>query len=212
MPAGLSDAQRLLVQRKFHVADGVYAQSGRGVQARFSSGWGAALAAARLLGALPETAIRWWTEQPGGHLLLTAGGDAYKISLSVEGEALHGVAALPIGWLVEDEARALAAALRPLDHLLGCGGAADAPWLSDGGGISPRWQRIGAQIAQLFALGYGASEASRQDPHVYLAEGLALALTDRQALNVNDPKLERLLVASLLSEGFWRRNSPPLGE
>lgn len=206
MSSGLSDAQRLLLQRKIHVADDAYARSGRAVQTRFTSGWAGAIAIAHLLGGLPETAIRWWAEQPNGHLLLTAGDDAYKISSSVEGEALNGVAALPIGWLVEDEARALAAALRPLDHLLGCGGTAEGGWLSDGGGITTRWQQIGSQIAALFPLGYGASAASRQYPHVYLAEGLALALTDRQALNVNDPKLERLLSASLLSAGFWQNS------
>ncbi|MBI3958110.1 MAG: hypothetical protein HY328_04815 [Chloroflexi bacterium] len=206
MGSELSASQRLLLQRKIHVAEGAYARSTRAAQQRFPSGWSGAIGSARLLGGLPETAIRWWAEQPNGHLLLTAGEDAYATSLSVDEEVLNAVAAVPIGWLVEDEARALAAALRPLDHLLGCGGVADGRWLSDGGGITLRWQGIGAQIARLFPLGYGISEASRQDPHVYLAEGLALALTDRQALNVNDPKLERLLAASLLSDGFWRRN------
>lgn len=201
MSSALSSGQRLLLQRKIHVAEGAYAASGRVVRARFPSGWSAAIEIVGLLGGLPETAIGWWAEQPHGHLLLTADDDSYAASVSVDGEEWRGVARLPMAWLVDDPARALAAALRPLDHLLGDG--EDGRWLSDGGGISPRWEQVGAQIAALFALGYGATEASRIDPRVYLAEGLALALRDRRRLNGLDPKLERLLGASLLSDGFW---------
>lgn len=206
----LSNGQRRLLQQKIHVAPGAYASSGLDVRARFASGWSAAIETARLLGGLPESALLWWAKQPNGHLLLTPADDSYAAVLStdvlsVDGETWEGVAGLPLAWLLDDEsARSLAAILRPLDHLLGCGGVAEGRWLSGGGGISPRWQHIGAQIAALFPLGYGASEASRQDPHRYLAEGLALALTDRQQLNVNDPKLERLLLASILSDRFWR--------
>lgn len=203
MPTELSSSLRLLLQQKIHVTADAYAGSGRAVQARFPSGWSAAIETARLLAQLPEEAIHWWAEQPQGHLLLTAGDDSYADSLVVDGVELGGVARLPIGGLIDESSRALAAALRPLDHLLGCGGRADGRWLSDGGGITPRWQQVGAQIAALFVLGYGATEASRQDPHAYLAEGLALALRDRRQLNAQDPKLERLLSASLLADGFW---------
>lgn len=204
MPTELSPGLHLLLQQKIHVAADAYARSGRDVQARFPSGWSAAIETARLLGDLPEDAIHWWANQPQGHLLLTTGDDSYADSLAVDEVELRGVARLPMAWLLEEPARALAAALRPLDHLLGCGGRADGRWLSDGGGISPRWQRVGSQIAALFALGYGATEVSRRDPHAYLAEGLALALRDHRQLNAQDPKLERLLSASLLSNGFWR--------
>jgi len=206
MPAELSVLQQMLLHRKIHVAERAYAQSGEGAQAHFSSGWGAAIESARLLGRLPETALGWWAEQPNGHLLLTADDDSYHNSYQnrLGSDEWVGVASLPMEWLVGDEAKALAAALRPLDHLLGCGCDPAGPWLSDGGGISPRWQRVGAQIIELFSLGYGASPASREDPHRYLAEGLAQALLDRRGLNANDPKLERLIFSSLLSEGFWR--------
>ncbi len=204
MPTELSSRLRLLLQQKIHVAADAYAGSGRAAQSRFPSAWSAAMETARLLADLPEGAIHWWAEQPAGHLLLTADDDSYAATLSMDGEELQGVALLPMAWLVGERARALAAALRPLDHLLGCGGGTDGRWLSEGGGINPRWQRVGEQIAQLFPLGYGATEASRQNPRVYLAEGLALALRDRQRLNTQDPKLERLLAASLLAAGFWR--------
>ena len=160
--------------------------------------------AARLLGGLPEVAIGWWAEQSHGHLLLTTDDNSLASELFVNGKKLVSVARLPMAWLLAQPTRALAAILRPLDHLLGCGGREDGRWLSSGSGISLRWQRVGEQIAALFALGYGATEASRQDPRAYLAEGLALALGDRLLLNGQDPKLERLLGASLLADGFWR--------
>lgn len=200
----LSQAQRLLLQHKIHVAPNAYAASPKPVQIQFSSGWSAAIEAAQLLGALPEDALLWWAEQPRGHLLLTGAASGY-VDGAVIGEAeVEGVAQIPLEWLTGDVGVALTALLRPLDHLLGCGGAAEGVWLSQGGGVTPRWQRIGAQIARLFALGYGESEQSRRDHRVYLAEGLALALTDRHRLNCNDPKLERLLADSFLSPGFWR--------
>lgn len=204
MLSALSSDQQLLLQRKIHVNEGAYAASGRAVQAHFPSGWSAAVEAARRLGGLPEDALHWWAEQPHGHLLLTADDDSYAALALLDGEERRGVARLPMGWLLAEPMRALAAALRPLDHLLGCDGRTDGLWLSSGGGISPRWQQVGAQIAALFALGYGASEASRQDPRIYLAEGLALALRDPRRLNGQDPKLERLLGTSLLADGFWR--------
>jgi len=203
MPTDLSASQQRLLHNKIHVADGAYAASGRGVQGRFASGWSAALHVAQLLGGLPDAALGWWAEQPGGHLLLTSGDDGYRAALAVDEELRQGVACLPLAWVIEGNREGLAAALRPLDHLLGCAGA-EGHWLSEGGGITPRWARIGGQIAGLFRLGYGESPASRQNAHAYLAEGLALALINRRRLNVNDPKLERLLFASLLSEGFWQ--------
>lgn len=203
MPTELSASQQRLLHSKIHVAEGAYAASGRAVQGRFASGWSAALQLARLLGGLPDAALVWWAAQPGGHLLLTSGDDGYRPSLAVDGEMRQGVACLPLGWVIESNREGMAAALRPLDHLLGCAGA-EGRWLSEGGGITPRWARIGGQIAGLFRLGYGESPASRQNPHAYLAEGLALALINRRRLNVNDPKLERLLFTSLLSDGFWQ--------
>ncbi|MCL4835558.1 MAG: hypothetical protein KJZ86_24170 [Caldilineaceae bacterium] len=209
MTKELSTAQRLLLQKKIHVAGNAYTDGGRRAQARFSNGWGGAIALAHLLGDLPEIALHWWAAQPNGHLLVTAGDDSYALLLAVDEREVGAVACIPIGWLVDGKEQALAGALRPLDHLLGCAGAADGLWLSDGGGITPRWQRVGEQIARLFPLGYGEDEASRQDPHSYLAAGLAAALTNRRRLNVADPKLERLLLASLLSPYFWQRNVPP---
>lgn len=200
----LSPAQRMLLQRKIHVAPDAYAAGPGAVKIQFASGWSGAIEAARLLGGLPEDGLFWWAEQPHGHLLLTGEERGYADAAAVDGETVQGVALLPLESLTGDVRVALTELVRPLDHLLGCRGVAEGVWLSQGGGISPRWQRIGEQIARLFPLGYGGSESSRQDSRAYLAEGLALALADRHRLNREDPKLERVLVGSFLSPGFWR--------
>ncbi|MFZ2520411.1 MAG: hypothetical protein WA089_17065, partial [Anaerolineae bacterium] len=67
------------------------------------------------------------------------------------------------------------------------------------------WQAVGQRIASLARLGYDPQPAASGDPHAYLAAGLALFIADRAALNVQDPKLERLLATTLLHEGFCRR-------
>ena len=90
-----------------------------------------------------------------------------------------------------------------LDHLLGCGGAADGAWLSDGGGIRPRWREVGGRLRELASLGYSVSESGAHGTHAYFAEGLAAYCHDRRQLNVADPLLERLLHGTVMSEAFW---------
>jgi hypothetical protein len=92
-----------------------------------------------------------------------------------------------------------------LDHHLGTDGAAVGPWLSDGGGFNARWLEVGQRVHQLASLGYGFSAESQADAHVYFAEGVATYLDNRRVLNVQDPKLERLLHTTLMDEDFCRR-------
>ena len=138
-------------------------------------------------------------------MLITAADEGYCADLRTIGErSLEATALVPMHQVVHQPRQAALLALLPLDHLLGCDGDPSGPWLSEGGGRSPRWQRVGEEIATLFALGYGISEAGRHDPHIYLAEALWMAIHERQRLNIADPKLDRLLHASLLSAPFWR--------
>lgn len=90
-----------------------------------------------------------------------------------------------------------------LDHLLGCDGEPNGLWLSDGGGITPALQEVGRRVQELYVLGYGVDEESRRSPHQYLARSLAWYVTDRRALNVADPAVERLLKHTLMDERFW---------
>jgi hypothetical protein len=202
----LTIGQRTLLRHKIHVRANALARSRGDVQQRLPSVWQAAVEIATLLRGLPEDAFLWWAEQPTGHILLTADESGYSVdALTHGGDTLRGVALIPLRQILDEPAQAAITALLPLDHLLGCGGETDRRWLSEGGGVHPRWARIGGQIADLFALGYGLSEESCRDPHLYLAEGLWMAIHDRRRLNTADPKLERLLKSSLLSAPFWRR-------
>jgi hypothetical protein len=202
----LTAGQRALLRHKIHVRPDALAHRRGDVQERLSSSWQAAIEIANQLHGLPEDALLWWAEQPAGHLLLTADESGYSSEpLDHAAGSLRGVALIPLRQILYDQEGAAIRAFLPLDHLLGCGGDRDGHWLSEGNSLYPRWSRIGGQIADLFALSYGLSEAGCRDPHHYLAEGLWTAIHDRRRLNVADPKLERLLKSSLLSAPFWRK-------
>lgn len=201
--ANLSAGQRALLQHKIHIDDRAWAHSSAALQRRLPSVWNAALRLAGQLRGMPDTALNWWAAQPHGHILLTAHEDGYAPTRTVGDRTLTATALVALPTILDQPAQARVLALHPLDHLLGSGGVPGDPWLSDGSGCTPRWQRIGAQIASLFELGYGSSTTAQRDPHWYLAEAITLAIDDRQRLNVADPKMERLLTHSVLATGFW---------
>lgn len=199
-----SPGQRALLRQKIHVVPGALAQSSGDIRQELDSGWNGSTQLVQDLAGLPDAALTWWAAQPRGHILLTAHSDAYEPArLKSDQRHLEGVAQISLSTLVRDPHQAACLALHPLDHLLGCGGAPQGAWLSDGGGINPRWRTVGEQVVKLFDLGYGLSPRARQDPHFYLAEGLVLAMQEKRRLNTADPKLQRLLKASLLNDGFW---------
>ncbi len=167
--------------------------------------WQAALSLARWMASLPGEALDWWAQAAAGHVVLASDGPEYRL---LDADGRHAVVRIPALWTVQEPQRALSWALMPLDHLLGCWGKSDGRWLSDGGGIAQAWQEVGRQIARYFALGYGLTPDGQGDPHRYLAEGWAAALMAPRTLNTADPKLYRLLRATLLSPGFWRRHLP----
>jgi hypothetical protein len=53
-----------------------------------------------------------------------------------------------------------------------------------------------------FAAGYGRSEADQADVNAYLAEGIAWHLADARGLNAADPRLHKLLRATIFDESF----------
>lgn len=200
----LTSGQRALLQHKIHIDAGAWVQSDASVRNRLTSAWTAALRLAHSL-SLPDDALHWWASHPRGHVLLTADEEGYCPGERIVGDCkLSALALVPFHHVLMQPKMATIWALHSMDHLLGCDGEPSGGWLSDGGGCSLRWQRIGSQISALFALGYGVSDAAQQNPHWYLAEALWMALDDRSQLNVVDPKIERLLHQSILNAGFWR--------
>lgn len=204
----LTPTLRQLLHAHIHLAPTAWTQAPASVRASFRSPFEPAQHLAQTLGRLPPSLLAWWAELPSGHILI---GDQHGYTpghLSDDSPDRVNVAQIALADLA-NPAGGLGDAwfwiAHLLDHHLGCLGAADGAWLSDGGGSTPRWQAVGQRIASLAPLGYSAQPDAVSNPHAYLAAGLALFLADRAALNVQDPRLERLLATTLLHEGFCRR-------
>lgn len=170
-----------------------------------ASVWTPARMLADRLAIFPEELLRWWLQQPTGHLVI--GG---KISRYVPGEQTVGRRALVnVAWIapvdiLRQRREALMAIASLLDHLLGCRGELGGTWLSEGGGYHPLWAEVGQRILKLHGLSY-APEPYSETPQAYFAWGVALYCTQRRELNLIDPLLERLLRETVMSPSFWRR-------
>lgn len=198
----LAAAQRLLPHH-IHLTPDLWHASSTSSHA-FSDPFAPALRVAVRCARLPVALLDWWESLPTGHVLVTAQTSGYTVGrLSEEPRQLQHVAQVSLPDLGGPALFFWLAVL--LDHHLGTAGAAAGSWLSDGGGFNAQWLEVGLRIQQLAGLGYGSSIAARTDPHVYFAEGVAQYLENRQALNVQDPKLERLLHTTLMDEDFCRR-------
>ncbi|NLE77222.1 MAG: hypothetical protein GX605_10795 [Chloroflexi bacterium] len=197
----LPDEGKLLLARKVNLAPDAWASLPAPRRVALDHPWGLAMGLARLLGKLPAHSLRFLAGEPLGQLVIHAGPSRYAPDPQAAGHVAYiDVAALPDGdpelW------RALAGLL---DHLLGCHGQPDGPWLSEGGGIGPAWQGVGKRIQRLFPLGYGLDETARSAPRGYLASSLAWQMCAPQRLETADPLMARLLRATLLDERFWAR-------
>jgi len=123
---------------------------------------------------------------------------------TLRGQAVENVAFVSVQDLSLNNERPLHVIGHLIDHHLGCGGDAQGPWLSEGGGGIPLWQEAGARLGSLFALGYGIDEVARSNVRDYLAQSLALYCRDRQRLSVADPQVTKWLRSTLWNDAFWR--------
>ncbi len=204
----LTPTLRQLLHEHIHLAPAAWTQAPAPVRASFSSPFEPAQRLAHELERLPPSLLTWWAALPDAHILL---GDQRGYSRGRLPDDPHGranvvqIALADLANPAEGLGHAWFWIAHLLDHHLGCLDTAEGPWLSDGAGFSPRWQEVGQRIAALARLGYSAQPEAAANPHAYLAAGVALFIADRAALNVQDPKLERLLATTLLHEGFCRR-------
>lgn len=196
-------SERLKIDR-IHVAPRALELS-PGAQKRFMHMWAPLDDLVAKLRALPTGLVRFWLDQPGGHVVITHQSSRYEPGeQSLKRHVLRNVAYVEAAALAQDSLEALVPIGHLLDHLLGSSGAAEGLWLSEGGGANPALREVGARIIELFPLGYGFDEAACLDVHAYFARSLALCLQDRRALNIADPLMEKLLRTALLSQSFWR--------
>jgi len=199
-----SAALRALARAKLHLVPGALARVPTGIGERFASPWAPVGVLQMQLRPFPNGLLEFWAAQEQGHVLMDSVDRGYVPGVQPWGRrVLDGVAHMALPDLVTGSRRPLVLVGYLLDHLLGCREVAGGAWLSDGGGMTPRWREVGGRLQELVSLGYGLGESEDHDTHSYFAEGLAAYCHDRRQLNVIDPLLERLLRRTVMSESFW---------
>jgi hypothetical protein len=154
---------------------------------------------------LPKTTWDWLLSWDGGYVAICAEDSRYEPGPAIiRHRRVQNVAYVSIEDLAEDNGQPLHVIGHLLDHYLGCGGDADGPWLSDGGGTTPRWQDAGERLPRLFALGYGVDEIARTNVREYFAESLAFYCRHRERLNMTDPQICKWFRSTVWNEAFWR--------
>jgi hypothetical protein len=199
---------------------GLLVRSAPWVRRIFDHAWAPMQALGDHVRRLPAELLDHLLVHPGGYVAITGGESQYITGpASLRGVRVTNVAHISVEDLARDTERPLHVIGHLIDHHLGCGGASEGPWLSEGGGTLPVWKAAGARLPALFALGYGIevgrAQASVAPSNVrdYFAQSLALYCRDRQHLNVADPQITKLLRSTLWNQAFWRAvDSQELGK
>lgn len=205
----IPDPVKRLLVAKVHLEPRAWNSVAAVDRAQFDNPWALTTFLGRYLARLPTSCVDFLAAHPRGHLVISSESSRYAEGPQQVGRrVLSDVAFIGARELAEGGLAIWRPIGQLLDHLLGCDGEPGGPWLSDGGGISPRWQDVGRRLQALFPLGYGIDELARSHPHFYLAQSLGWYFVDRRRLEVADPLVTRLLRTTLLDERFWRRANP----
>lgn len=204
---GLGAAQAWLHARA-HLAPHLLIQAHPWVRAVFDHAWAPMTALAQQIRALPDELWGYLLGCDGGQLLIGTEESRYVPGLTtVRYQSSQNAVLISVEDLAADNERPLHVLGHLIDHYLGCGGALDGPWLSEGGGARPDWQAAGRRLPGLFALGYGVDEVAQAGVRDYFAQSLALCCRDRQRLNVADPQIDKWFHSTLWSKTFWRTSN-----
>ena len=200
-----SQALAQLKMQRMHVAPRALDLSPPEVQRRFAHVWAPLDELASRLKGLPTGLVRFWLQQPSGHVVITHLDSRYDPGEHrLKQQVLRNVAYVAVSDLALGALEAVVPIAQWLDHLLGNAGAEEGLWLSQGGGASPALREVGTRLAELFPLGHGFDAQACADARTYFARSLALYWFDRRALNAADPLLERLLRTTVCTGTFWR--------
>jgi hypothetical protein len=201
----LERKSRAWLRARARVLPGVLLQSPPWVRGVFDHAWAPVEALAREIRLLPIWLWDYLLSYQGGFVAISSGQSRYTLGpVALRGSQVQNVAYVSVEDLARGNERTLHVLGHLVDHHLGCGGDAESPWLSDGGGTTPVWQEAGARLPRIFGLGYAADEVARSNPRDYFAQSLALYCRDRQGLEVADPQITKWLRSTLWAEGFWR--------
>ena len=204
-------ALRQLITEKVHVERQALRLSPPAVRQRYDHTWASVQHLEKVLHPCPEGLLRWWAESPRGHLILTHLPSRYeKGPQAVRKEMVENVAYICLSDLNRDPQIALRAVASLLDHLMGSHGATKGRWLSDGVGITPALEDVGQKVREYAALGYLEDIVEISDSREYFEVAFTMYLTSHKDLEVADPRIEKLLRTTILSESFWRRIAPTL--
>jgi hypothetical protein len=195
---------RALKRERLHVEARALDASPAAVRRHFDHVWAPADLLLARLADWPAGLARFWLAAPAGHIVFSAAPTVYlPEGLPWQDGYLPAVARLSLRDVLADMHHVLETVAHLLDHLCGCLGDPQGPWLADGAGADAGLQALGAQVAALARLGYGPAE-----PRAYLAWAWTGYWCDRQALNAADPLVERLLRTTLADDSWWETRRP----
>lgn len=203
------DRQRLdahaWLQARARLMPNLLPQSPPWVRSVFEHAWAPMKALAEMIQPLPLGLWQFLLSCEGGLAAICPGESHYCAGPATIGRLdVQNVAFISVQDLAEDNEKPLHILGHLVDHYLGCGGQAGGLWLSQGGGLVPRWQEAGERLPGLFALGYGIDPVAELSVQDYFARSLAWYCRDRKELNVADPQIDRWLHSTLWNAAFWQ--------
>ena len=198
------DPFQIWVHTKVRLEPRLLIQASPWVRSVFDHAWAPMRSLSQQISCLPPPLWNHLASLESGFVLVCAGGTRYAPgTATVRHREVRGVAFISVEDLAEENERPLHVVGHLIDHQLGCAGEPDGPWLSDGGGTAPRWQKAGARLPHLFSLGYGVDEIALANTHDYFAQSLALYCRDSRRLNIADPQIYKWMRSTLWSQAFW---------
>ena len=204
-PVGASQPQAWM-RARVRLMPNLLAQSPPWIRGVYDHAWAAMQGLDRQVRCLPAGLLDSLLECEGGYVAIVSGASHYVPGAAVVRQRqVQNVAYVAVEDLAGDTEQPLHVIGHLIDHHLGCGGAPDGPWLSEGGGLRPAWQAAGERLVRLFPLGYGLDEVALSSPRNYFAQSLAIYCRDRQRLNVADPQIDKWFRSTLWQAGFWTR-------
>ncbi len=195
---------RAWMQARARLMPDLLSQSPPWVRSAFAHSWAPMRALSRQLECLPPPLWNRLQRWESGYVVLCTTDSRYVPGpASIRRQRLTNVAFVSIEDLAVANERTIHTLGHLVDHHLGCGGEAEGLWLSEGGGVSPRWQQAGQRLANLYALGYAVDPVAQANVRDYFAQSLAIYCLDWQHLNVADPAIDKWFRNTLWVEAFW---------
>jgi hypothetical protein len=170
----------------------------------FDHAWAPMAALAQQVRCLPSELCDYLLGCEGGFVAIDTGESRYTPGpATIRGRPVRNVAHIAVSDLAQGNERPLHVIGHLIDHYLGCQGEEEGTWLSEGGGILPRWRQAGTRLSGLFALGYAVDDIAGTSVQDYFAQSLAVYCRERQRLNVADPQIDKWFRTTLWEAGFW---------